>query len=148
MTKTAEKIQNFIEGQFVEPLGGRYLDNIEPATGKPYSQVADSDARDVDLAVAAAEKAFVEWSRTSATDRSRILCALPILLSAIGRSSLAPSRSTLASRCRSRARWTFPEPPAIFVFSRPQFSTPNRKHTLPITSRSITRFVSRAALRD
>ena len=73
MTKTAEKIQNFIEGQFVEPLGGRYLDNIEPATGKPYSQVADSDARDVDLAVAAAEKAFVEWSRTSATDRSRIL---------------------------------------------------------------------------
>jgi len=73
MTKAAEKIQNFIEGQFVEPLGGRYLDNIEPATGKPYSQVADSDARDVDLAVAAAEKAFVEWSRTSATDRSRIL---------------------------------------------------------------------------
>ena len=49
MTKAAEKIQNFIEGQFVEPLGGRYLDNIEPATGKPYSQVADSDARDVDL---------------------------------------------------------------------------------------------------
>src|SRR5438445_7647089 len=73
MTKTPEKIQNFIEGRFVEPLGGRYLDNIEPATGKPYSQVADSDARDVDLAVAAAEEAFVEWSRTSATDRSRIL---------------------------------------------------------------------------
>src|SRR5437868_7720563 len=73
MTKAAEKIQNFIEGQFVEPLGGRYLDNIEPATGKPYSQVADSDARDVDLAVAAAEKAFVEWSRTSVADRSRLL---------------------------------------------------------------------------
>jgi aminomuconate-semialdehyde/2-hydroxymuconate-6-semialdehyde dehydrogenase len=73
MTKTPEKIQNFIDGQFVEPLGGRYLDNIEPATGKPYSQVADSDVRDVDLAVAAAEKAFAEWSRISATDRSRIL---------------------------------------------------------------------------
>src|SRR5438132_6508953 len=73
MTKTAEKIQNFIDGQFVDPVGGKYLDNIEPATGKPYSQVADSDARDVDLAVAAAEKAFVEWSRTSATDRWRIL---------------------------------------------------------------------------
>jgi aminomuconate-semialdehyde/2-hydroxymuconate-6-semialdehyde dehydrogenase len=73
MTKTPEKIQNFIDGQFVEPLGGRYLDNIEPATGKAYSQVADSDARDVDLAVAAAEKAFIEWSRTSGADRSRIL---------------------------------------------------------------------------
>ena len=59
MTKTPEKIQNFIDGQFVEPLGGRYLDNVEPATGKAYSQVADSDARDVDLAVAAAENAFI-----------------------------------------------------------------------------------------
>src|SRR6476660_6438055 len=73
MTKTPENIQNFIDGQFVEPLGGRYLDNVEPATGKAYSQVADSDARDVDLAVAAAAKAFIEWSQTSGADRSRIL---------------------------------------------------------------------------
>ena len=28
------------------PTGGKYLDNVEPATGKTYSQVADSDARD------------------------------------------------------------------------------------------------------
>src|SRR5438876_3814715 len=80
MTKTAEKIQNFIEGQFVEPLGGQYLDNIEPATGKPYSQVADSDARDVDLAVAAAEKAFVDWSRRPAAERSRILLRVADLI--------------------------------------------------------------------
>src|SRR6059058_5833306 len=80
MTKTAEKIQNFIEGQFVEPLGGRYLDNIEPATGKPYSQVADSDSRDVELAVAAAEKAFADWSRTPAADRSRILLRIADLI--------------------------------------------------------------------
>src|SRR6184192_553331 len=80
MTKTAEKIQNFIDGQFVDPVGGKYLDNIEPATGKPYSQVADSDTRDVDLAVAAAEKAFAEWSQTSATDRSRILLRIADLI--------------------------------------------------------------------
>ena len=48
MTQTPVRIQNFINGEFVEPIGGRYLDNIEPATGKPYSQVADSDARDVE----------------------------------------------------------------------------------------------------
>src|ERR1700682_3728573 len=52
------QIQNFIDGQFVGSVAGRYLDNIEPATGKPSSQVADSDGRDVDLAVAAAEKAL------------------------------------------------------------------------------------------
>src|SRR5437016_6492646 len=80
MTKTPEKIPNFIDGQFVEPVGGKYLDNIEPATGKPYSQVPDSDARDVDLTVAAAEKAFAEWSRTSAADRSEILLRIADLI--------------------------------------------------------------------
>jgi len=34
------RMQNFIDRQFIEPLSGRYLDNIEPAIGKPYSQVA------------------------------------------------------------------------------------------------------------
>src|SRR5438067_289076 len=66
-------IPNFIAGEFVEPISGRYLDNIEPATGKPYSQVADSDSRDVELGVAAAESAFRSWSVTAAADRSRIL---------------------------------------------------------------------------
>jgi aminomuconate-semialdehyde/2-hydroxymuconate-6-semialdehyde dehydrogenase len=74
------QIQNFIDGQFVEPVGGKYLDNIEPATGKPYSQVADSDARDVDLAVVAAEKAFVAWSKKPAAERSQILLRIAELI--------------------------------------------------------------------
>ena len=74
------QIRNFIDGQFVEPVGGKYIDNIEPATGKPYSQVADSDGRDVDLAVAAAEKAFADWSRTPAAERSRILLRIADLI--------------------------------------------------------------------
>jgi aminomuconate-semialdehyde/2-hydroxymuconate-6-semialdehyde dehydrogenase len=74
------QILNFIDGQFVEPVGGKYLDNIEPATGKPYSLVADSDARDVELAVAAAEKAFVDWSKTPAADRSGVLLRIADLI--------------------------------------------------------------------
>ncbi len=74
------KIENFIGGEFVEPIGGRYLDNIEPATGKPYSEVADSDAHDVDLAVAAAEKAFRDWSKKPAADRSTILLRIANLI--------------------------------------------------------------------
>jgi aminomuconate-semialdehyde/2-hydroxymuconate-6-semialdehyde dehydrogenase len=74
------RIHNFINGQFVEPVGGKYIDNIEPATGKPYSQVADSDAKDVDLAVAAAEKAFPSWSRKTATERSTILLRIADLI--------------------------------------------------------------------
>src|SRR5882724_4869316 len=78
--KTDPRIRNFIDGQFVEPVGGRYLDNTEPATGRPYSQVADSDAQDVDLAVAAAEKAFADWSRKSAAERSKILLRIADLI--------------------------------------------------------------------
>jgi aminomuconate-semialdehyde/2-hydroxymuconate-6-semialdehyde dehydrogenase len=74
------RIRNFIGGQFVEPVSGKYLDNIEPATGKPYSLVPDSDTRDVELAVAAAEKAFPAWSKTPAADRSRILLRLADLI--------------------------------------------------------------------
>ena len=74
------QIHNFIDGEFVEPVGGNYLDNIEPATGKPYSQVPDSDAADVDLAVAAAEKAFADWSRKPAAERSKILLRIADLI--------------------------------------------------------------------
>jgi aminomuconate-semialdehyde/2-hydroxymuconate-6-semialdehyde dehydrogenase len=74
------QIQNFVDGQFVGPIGGKYLDNIEPATGNTYSLVPDSDSRDVELAVAAAERAFPEWSGRSAAERSRILLRIADLI--------------------------------------------------------------------
>src|SRR5437879_4707946 len=80
MTQTLVRIRNFINGEFVEPISDRYLDNIEPATGKPYSQVADSDAQDVDLAVKAAETAFRDWSKKSAAERSRVLLRIAELI--------------------------------------------------------------------
>src|SRR6266705_2724112 len=58
----------------------RYLDNIEPATGRPYSQVADSGGEDVEAAVAAAENAFVDWSKKSAVERSRVLLRIADLI--------------------------------------------------------------------
>ncbi len=76
----SSQMRNFINGEFVEPIDGRYLDNVEPATGKPYSQAADSDAHDVDLAVTAAEKAFVDWSKKPATERSRFLLRIADLI--------------------------------------------------------------------
>ena len=74
------QIPNFIGGEFTGPASGQYLDNIEPATGKPYSQVADSDVRDVELSVAEAEKAFPAWSSTPADERSRILLRIADLI--------------------------------------------------------------------
>jgi aminomuconate-semialdehyde/2-hydroxymuconate-6-semialdehyde dehydrogenase len=80
MQADLDRIKNFIAGKFVDPIGGNYLDNIEPATGKPYSQVPDSDARDVELAVSAAEKAFGDWSKKPAADRSKILLRIADLI--------------------------------------------------------------------
>src|SRR5260370_15087846 len=78
--KELPRIKNFIDGQFVEPVGGKYLDNIEPATRKPYSQLADSGKADVDPAVAAAEAAFVDWSKKPAAERSKVLLRIADLI--------------------------------------------------------------------
>src|SRR4029077_17033606 len=80
MTQMLFSFRNFVNGEFVEPISGRYLDNVEPATGKPYSQVADGDARDVDLAVAAAEKAFRDWSKKTVVERSNFLLRIAELI--------------------------------------------------------------------
>ena len=69
-------INNFIENLHVPPASGAYLPNYEPATGAVYAHVADSDGRDVELAVQAAARAFPGWSRTPAAERSRLLLAI------------------------------------------------------------------------
>ncbi len=71
-----EKLQNFINGKYITPISGAYLDNFEPATGKVYSLIPDSDERDVELAVEAAEKAFPIWSKMTIEERSKILVKL------------------------------------------------------------------------
>ena len=49
------KLKNYIAGRLVEPVGGEYIDNVDPATGEVYSYVSDGDERDVEHAVEAAE---------------------------------------------------------------------------------------------
>ena len=69
-------ILNYINGELIPPLSGRYLDNINPATGKTYGQLPDSDAADVDRAVSAARSAFPAWSRMPAEKRFAVLNAI------------------------------------------------------------------------
>ncbi len=68
-----ETIRNFIDGEMAPPAAGRYLDNLEPATGRVYSRVPASDADDIARAVAAAARAFPAWSATPVEERSRRL---------------------------------------------------------------------------
>jgi aminomuconate-semialdehyde/2-hydroxymuconate-6-semialdehyde dehydrogenase len=71
-----EKLQNFINGAYQNPVSNEFIDNFEPATGKVYSLIPDSDERDVEAAVEAAEKAFPIWSKMSVEERSKILVRL------------------------------------------------------------------------
>ncbi|MDO6641935.1 aldehyde dehydrogenase family protein [Shewanella sp. 10N.286.51.B2] len=65
--------QNFIGGQWVEPVNGKYFDNISPVNGQVFCKIPRSDAQDIELALNAAHKAQASWGKTSATERSNIL---------------------------------------------------------------------------
>ena len=65
---------------FTGSLSGKYLDNYNPAEGKVYSLIPDSDAIDVSGAVMAAKKAFPEWSSMSSEKRSTILLRIADLI--------------------------------------------------------------------
>ncbi len=67
------KYDNFIGGDWVAPVDGRYFDNISPITGKPVCQIARSQAADVELALDAAHKVKDAWGRTSPTERATLL---------------------------------------------------------------------------
>lgn len=68
-----EEILNYIDGEFQPAQSGGWLDNYEPATGKVYSRIPDSDTGDIDVATASAGAAFAKWSGLTATERFHYL---------------------------------------------------------------------------
>jgi len=64
-----ERIENFIDGDFVSPASGEYIANFDPSRGKQYGEIPDSDSEDVKAAVEAAERAFPAWSSLKGPER-------------------------------------------------------------------------------
>src|SRR5207237_38002 len=93
---------NFIDGRHAAAEGGEWLDDVDPALGEPYARIASSDGRDVDRAVAAAERAFPAWSGAAAAAR------WPASRPGTSRSTCSPGRWSL--RWRQETRWS-PSPP-------------------------------------
>lgn len=75
-----QKIQNFIKGEYIDPVKGQFIDNVEPGTGKVFAQIPNSSQEDLDLAVEAANEAFPVWSTMSVDKRSKILHKLADLI--------------------------------------------------------------------
>ncbi|UQW97362.1 aldehyde dehydrogenase family protein [Rummeliibacillus sp. G93] len=68
-----DQYDNFIGGEWVEPVKGQYFDNISPVDGQVFTKVARSTADDIELALDAAHSAKSEWGKTSTAERARIL---------------------------------------------------------------------------
>ena len=58
------------------------MDGVNPATGEIFCQVPDSDERDIQVAVHAAEEAFPSWSITPVEERFKILNRIAELIDA------------------------------------------------------------------
>ena len=64
---------NLIGGDWVGADGGATLDVVNPATGKKLGTVPKAGRAETKRAIEAAQAAFVEFRRTSALDRSKLL---------------------------------------------------------------------------
>ena len=72
----------FINGEWVDSVSGKTFDTLNPATEEILTSVAEGDRADIDLAVAAARKAFEEgpWKKTDARDRGKVLLKIMELI--------------------------------------------------------------------
>jgi aldehyde dehydrogenase len=69
----ADRYANYIGGKWVDPVDGRWFENVSPVTGRPFCEIARSGSADIELALDAAHAAREGWGRTSTTERSNIL---------------------------------------------------------------------------
>lgn len=77
---THYQVNHYINGELHQSVQPRYADIYNPALGSVQGQVALGTTQDVDMAVAAASKAFPSWSNTPALSRARVLMAYLNLL--------------------------------------------------------------------
>ena len=67
------RLQNFINGEFVDARSGRFSDVVDPCTGEAYLQAPISGQEDIDAAYAAAATAFESWGSTTPGERANLL---------------------------------------------------------------------------
>ena len=67
----------FIGGEWVESESKKTFETLNPENNKPWAKVPEANAKDVDKAVKAAQKAFEgEWSKLLPRDRAKFLRAI------------------------------------------------------------------------
>lgn len=68
-----QKLNLFIDGEFIPSQSGKYTDAYNPSTGEVIAQVPCCTKEEVHQAVAAAKKAYPGWSKTPILKRVQVL---------------------------------------------------------------------------
>ncbi len=68
-----QNVSLLIDGAWGPAAAGRTLEVVNPATGEPIGTVPHADQGDLDRALAAAEKGYHVWRKTSAYDRAKLM---------------------------------------------------------------------------
>src|ERR1700739_4955341 len=71
-----EYLKFYIDGKWVDPIVAKTADVLNPATEEVSGRISLGGVADVELAVAAARKAFASWSQTTREERLDILLAI------------------------------------------------------------------------
>ncbi|MER5435795.1 aldehyde dehydrogenase [Streptomyces sp. NPDC002588] len=69
------KYRLHIDGDWVDPDSGEWLDTVDPYRGEPWARIARGNSEDVSRAVAAADRAMTvgPWASMSPSERGRIM---------------------------------------------------------------------------
>jgi succinate-semialdehyde dehydrogenase / glutarate-semialdehyde dehydrogenase len=110
-----EKLALYIDGEFIEADGRRTETVVNPATGEELGRLPHATREDLDRALAAAQRAFETWKKTSPLERSAVLRKVGALAreraEAIGRNITLDQGKPLAESvgevtvCAEHAEW-------------------------------------------
>jgi len=78
--KNYGKLQNYVNGEWIESTSGKAIDVENPATGEIIAQVPMSSADETKAAVEAADEAWPAWRETPPITRARVFFKLKELL--------------------------------------------------------------------
>ncbi|CAA7407680.1 unnamed protein product [Spirodela intermedia] len=112
--------QLFIDGEWKEPVLGRRIPVINPATEGVIGDVPAGTAEDVDLAVSAARRAFSrnkgrDWSRASGSHRAKFLRGIAVKITE-RRDELAKLEALDCGKPSDEAAWDIDDVAACFEY--------------------------------
>lgn len=90
-------MHQFIDGQVTSGTSGTRIELLDPAAGEAYDEIELASTEDVDRAVAAAARAYPEWSGATPVDRAAVLARAATILEGMAE-ELAQAESRQAGK--------------------------------------------------